>query len=150
MAKELTGQEVISELVTRLRTRFTTSQFKEVYKDKPVQGMVLPCIFVESVNTVSTAQIGRYAMWDHSVDVRCHPPKMKNDIQTWARGVAVMVIEAISRIQVSGQQVKATRMEWRVVDDVLHVTARYSYRVLQTGDVIPDMQTLTYGQKIKE
>ena len=41
-------------------------------------------------------------------------------------------------------------MEWRVVDDVLHVTARYSYRVLQTGDVIPDMQTLTYGQKIKE
>lgn len=47
MAKELTGQEVISELVTRLRTRFTTNQFKEVYKDKPVQGMVLPCIFVE-------------------------------------------------------------------------------------------------------
>ena len=150
MAKELTGQEVISELVTRLRTRFTTNQFKEVYKDKPVQGMVLPCIFVESVNTVSTAQIGRYAMWDHSVDVRCHPPKMKTDIQPWARGVAIMVLEAISRIQVSGQQVKATRMEWRVVDDVLHVTARYSYRVLQTGDVIPDMQTLTYGQKIKE
>lgn len=150
MAKELTGQEVISEIVTRLRTRFTTNQFKEVYKDKPVQGMVLPCIFVESVNTVSIAQIGRYALWEYSVDVRCHPPKMKNDIQTWARGVAVMVLEAISRIQISGQQVKATRTEWRVVDDVLHVTARYAYRVLQTGDVLPGMQTLTYGQKIKE
>lgn len=150
MAKELTGQEVISEIVTRLRTRFTTNQFKEVYKDKPVQGMVLPCIFVESVNTVSIAQIGRYALWEYSVDVRCHPPKMKNDIQTWARGVAVMVLEAISRIQISGQQVKATRIEWRVVDDVLHVTARYAYRVLQTGDVLPGMQTLTYGQKIKE
>src|SRR5574344_1977966 len=98
MAKELTGQEVISELVTRLRTRFTTNQFKEVYKDKPVQGMVLPCIFVESVNTVSTAQIGRYAMWDHSVDVRCHPRKMQNDMQTWARGIAVMGLEASSRI----------------------------------------------------
>ena len=59
MANELTGQEVISELVTRLRARFTTNQFKEVYKDKPIQGMVLPCIFVESVNTVSTTQIGR-------------------------------------------------------------------------------------------
>ena len=150
MAKELTGQEVISEIVTRLRTRFTTNQFKEVYKDKPVQGMVLPCIFVESVNTVSIAQIGRYALWEYSVDVRCHPPKMKNDIQTWARGVVVMVLEAISRIQISGQQVKATRIEWRVVDDVLHVTARYAYRVLQTGDVLPGMQTLTYGQKIKE
>ena len=150
MAKELTGQEVISEIVTRLRTRFTTNQFKEVYKDKPVQGMVLPCIFVESVNTVSIAQIGRYALWEYSVDVRCHPPKMKNDIQTWARGIAVMVLEAISRIQISGQQVKATRMEWRVVDDVLHVTARYSYRVLQTGDDLPDMRTLTTGQKIKK
>ena len=150
MAKELTGQEVISALVTRLRARFTTNQFKEVYKDKPVQGMELPCIFVESVNTVSIAQIGRYALWEYSVDVRCHPPKMKNDIQTWARGVAVMVLETISRIQISGQQVKATRIEWRVVDDVLHVTSRYAYRVLQTGDVIPDMQTLTYGQKIKE
>ena len=112
MAKELTGQEVISEIVTRLRTRFTTNQFKEVYKDKPVQGMVLPCIFVESVNTVSIAQIGRYALWEYSVDVRCHPPKMKNDIQTWARGVAVMVLESISRIRISGQQVKATRIEW--------------------------------------
>ena len=150
MAKELTGQEVVSELVTRLRTRFTTNQFREVYKDKPVQGMVLPCIFVESVNTVFTAQLGRYSMWDHSVDIRCHPPKLKNARQTWARGVAVMIIEAVSRIQVSGQQVKATRMEWRVVDDVLHVTARYSDRVLQTGDVIPDMQTLSYGQKIQE
>ena len=150
MAKELTGQEVISEIVTRLRTRFTTDQFKEVYKDKPVQGMALPCIFVESVNIVSIAQIGRYAQWEYSVDVRCQPPKMKNDIQTWARGVAVMVLEAISRIQISGQQVMATRIEWRVVDDVLHVTARYAYRVLQTGDVLPGMQTLTYGQKIKE
>ena len=150
MANELTGQEVISELVTRLRARFTTNQFKEVYKDKPIQGMVLPCIFVESVNTVSTTQIGRYAMWDHSVDVRCHPPKMKNDIQTWARGVAVMVLETISRIQISGQQVKATRIEWRVVDNVLHVTARYAYRVLQTGDDLPDMRTLTTGQKIKK
>lgn len=150
MAKELTGQEVVSEIATRLRARFTTSQFKEVYKDKPIQGMVLPCIFIESVNTVSTAQIGRYAMWDHSVDIRCHPPKMRNDTQTWARGIAVVVLETVSRIQVSGQQVKATRMEWRVVDDVLHVMARYSYRVLQTGDVLPDMQTLTYGQKIKE
>lgn len=150
MATELTGQEVISELVTRLRARFTTAQFKEIYKDKPVQGMELPCIFVESVNTVSTAQIGRYAMWDHSVDIRCHSVKRKTDIQTWARGVAVMVLEAVSRIYVSGQQVKATRMEWRVVDDVLHVTARYSYRVLQTGDKLPDMRTLTTGQKIKE
>ena len=150
MAKELTGQEVVSEIATRLRARFTTRQFKEVYKDKPIQGMVLPCIFIESVNTVSTAQIGRYAMWDHSVDIRCHPLKMRNDIQTWARGIAVVILETVSRIQVSGQQVKATRMEWRVVDDVLHVMARYSYRVLQTGDVLPDMQTLTYGQKIKE
>lgn len=150
MANELTGQEVISELVSRLRARFSTTQFKEIYKDKPVQGMELPCIFVESVNTVSTAQIGKYAMWDHSVDIRCHPTKMKNNIQTWARGVAVMVMEAVSRIQVSGQQVKATRFEWRVVDDVLHVSASYSYRVLQTGDSLPDMQTLTYGQKIKE
>ena len=29
MANELTGQEVISELVTRLRARFTTNQFRD-------------------------------------------------------------------------------------------------------------------------
>ena len=46
MAKELTGQEVISELVTRLRARFTTNQFKEVYKDKPVVKALVGFLYI--------------------------------------------------------------------------------------------------------
>ena len=150
MAKELNGQEVISEISTRLRARFNTTQFKEIYKDKPVQGMELPCIFIESVNTVFTPQLHRYSMWDYSIDIRCHPEKMRTNVETWARGLAVMIIETVSKLEISGQQVRATRFDWRVVDDVLHVYCNYSFRVIQTETPLPDMQTLLYGERIKK
>lgn len=149
MAQELTGQEVVSQITSRLRARFNTKQFVEIYKDKPVQNMVTPCIFVESVNTVHTPQLKRYATWDYTFDIRCHPAVRQTNIQTWGRGVAVMVIEAVIRLEVSGQQVKATRANWRIVDDVLHVMVDYSFRVVETSEPVPDMQTLIYGERIK-
>ncbi len=149
MANELTGQEVISQITSRLRARFTITQFKEIYKDKPVQDMELPCIFVESVNTTSTPNIGPYSTWDFTIDVRCHPTKMRTNVYTWGRGVALMVMESISKLTVSGQQVKATRFEWRVTDNVLHVYSHYSFRVRQTQEPVPDMMTLITDERIK-
>lgn len=146
----LTGQEVVSELARRLRGRFSDKEFAEIYKDKPVQSMKTPCIFIHSVETIHTPELRNYAWWDHVLDIRCHPGRMRTDIHTWARSLGPMITACVCKLTVGGQQVKAKNATWRVEDDVLHVTVTYSYRVMQKLDEVPDMQTLTYGERIKD
>lgn len=146
----LTGQEVVSEIAKRLRSRFSDKEFAEIYKDKPVQSMKTPCIFLHSVETSHTPELRRYAWWNHMIDIRCHPGRMRTDIQTWARSLGPLIVECVEHITINNQQVKATNISWRVEDDVLHVTTTYRYRVVQASEEIPDITTLKYGARIKE
>lgn len=146
----LTGQEVVSSLATQLRSRFSISQFAEIYKDKPVQSMRTPCIFLHSVETSHTPGLRNYAWWDHIIDIRCHPGRMRTDIHTWARSLGPMIVDCVTYVSVDGQQVRAKEATWRVEDDVLHVIVKYNFRVMRTTEEVPDMQTLTYGERIKE
>ena len=146
----LTGQEIVSAISKKLRHRFSDKEFVEIYKDKPVQSMRTPCIFIHSVETIHTPDLRNYAWWDQVIDIRCHPGKMVTNVQTWARSLGPMILDCISYIEFSNQGFKAKSATCRVEDDVLHVTATYSYRVKQLLDEVPDMQTLTYGERIKE
>lgn len=145
----LTGQEIVSELSTRLRARFSVKEIAEIYKDKPVQSMKTPCIFIHSIETTHTPQMRKYAQWDFILDIRCHPSRMSTNIHTWARGLAVMILDVVEHLQVSGQRVKAKGATWRVEDDVLHVIVNYGFRVIGVSEDVPDMQTLAYGERIK-
>lgn len=145
----LTGQELVSEIGTRLRSRFSEKEFAEVYKDKPVQSMKTPCIFIHSVETIHTPDLKEYAWWDHIIDIRCHPGRMQTNIHTWARSLGPMILDVVERITVEGQRVKTRDATWKVEDDVLHVIVKYQYRVLRSTEEAPDMQTLTYGERIK-
>lgn len=146
----LTGQEVVSELAMRLRSRFSSTEFAEIYKDKPVQSMKTPCIFIHSVETTHTPELKKYAWWDYIIDIRCHPGKMQTNIHTWARSLGPMILDCVERITVANQQVKAKGATWRVEDGVLHVVVKYGFRVMQKPEEVPDMQTLTYGERLKD
>lgn len=146
----LTGQEVVSELATRLRSRFSFDEFAVIYKDKPVQSMKTPCIFIHSVETIHTPDLRNYAWWDEVIDIRCHPSRMRTDIYTWARSLGPIILDCVSNITVSGQRVKTRDATWKVEDGVLHVIVKYGFRVLHKSEDVPDMQTLTYGERIKQ
>lgn len=145
----LTGQETVSDIAKRLRSRFSVKEFAEIYKDKPVQSMKTPCIFIHLVETTHAPDLGNYAWWDHIIDIRCHPGRMQTNIHTWARSLGPMIVDCVGRITVDNQQVKAKDATWRIEDDVLHVIVKYHFRVLQKPEDVPDMQTLTYGGRIK-
>lgn len=146
----LTGQEIVSAIAKKVRQRFSTQEIAEIYKDKPVQSMKTPCIFIHSVETIHTPDFRNYAWWDQIIDIRCHPSKMRTDIHTWARSLGPMITECISYVESGSHVYKAKNATWRVEEDVLHVTATYSYRVMRTLEDVPDMKTLAYGERIKE
>lgn len=147
---ELTGQEIVSAIARQLRSRFSENEFVAIYKDKPVQSMNTPCIFIHSVETEDTPDLREYSWWTHMIDIRCHPNTMFTPIHTWARSLGPAIAECVRTLTISGQQVKVRRTSWRVEKDVLHVIVSYRYRVKQMLDEAPDMQTLTYGERIKE
>lgn len=146
----LTGQEIVSDLATRLRSRFSEREFAEIYKDTPVQSMKTPCIFIHTVETTHTPDMGKYAWWDNIIDIRCHPGKMVTNTHSWARIVGPAILDCVERITVSNQQVKIKRAAWRMEQGVLHVTVTYSFRVVQQPEDVPVMETITYGERIKE
>lgn len=146
----LTGQEVVSQIAKKLRSRFSETDFVALYKDTPVQNMKTPCIFIHSVETIHTPQLRNYATWDEVIDIRCHPAPKQLDVYTWARSLGPAIIDTVAKLQVQGQQVRAKSATWKVEDSVLHVIVSYAYRVLQTADEVPDMHTLEYGEHIKD
>lgn len=146
----LTGQEIVSALAKKLRSRFSDKEIAEIYKDKTVQSMKTPCIFLHSVETIHTPDMRNYAWWDQVIDIRCHPGRMRTDIHTWARILGPIIVDCAMYVRFNNLLFKAKSATCRLEDDVLHVTAVYSYRVMRTLEDVPDMGTLTYGKRIKQ
>lgn len=147
---ELTGQEVVSEIAKRLRGRFSEEEFVAIYKDKPVQSMNTPCIFIHSVETEDTPELRDYSWWNHIIDIRCHLGRMQLDVHSKCRTLGPAIAKCVKYLTISGQQVKSRNAIWRVEDNVIHVIVSYRYRVVIKSEEAPDMQTITYGKRIKE
>ena len=145
----LTSEDVVSAVATNVRSQFSTSEIKAIYKDLPQQNIKKPYAFIHQVNVTHTNLLKNRARWGFIIDIRVHPEDERTDIQTWARGIALRTIEAVNKITIAGQPVKATSIEYKVESDVLHVIVSYSYGVLHVDSEAPDMQTMSYGEKIK-
>ena len=103
-----------------------------------------------SVETTHTPQRGDYAWWGYIIDIRCHPGRMCTNVHTWARSVGPMIVDCIQHVTIDGDRVRAKSATCRVEDNVLHVITNYAFRVVQQRDVGPAMETLAYGQRIKQ
>lgn len=146
---QLTGEDVVSAVSMKVRSTFSTAEIKAIYKDLPQQNIQKPYAFIHQVNASHTNQLRNTARWGFIIDVRVHPEDKQTNVQTWARDVGIRLVEAVNTITIDGKPVKSTSLEYKVEDNVLHCVVSYSYRVCRVEDAAPDMQTLTYGDKIK-
>lgn len=147
---ELTGQDVVSAIAIKLRNRFSKTEIAEIYKNKPMQSMVTPCAFIHLIEDTHTPDLANYAWWDRTLDIRFHPSKSCTNINTWAQTLRPMIIECLEYITIDGQEVKSRNIVCKVEDNVLHVVLNYKYRVMRKLEDVPDMETLIYGQAIKQ
>lgn len=146
----LNGGEVVSYISATLRSRFSQTEFAKIYKDKPVQSMVTPCIFIHSVETSHDSDIGNYGWRTDFIDIRCHPSKLCTNVHSWARKIGPIICDCVSKVTISGQPVKAKSISWRVEDNVVHITASYRYRVIAVSDYTgPVMEELIIGESVK-
>lgn len=151
----LQGNEVVSAIALNISQAIDRGEISSIteitnlYKDTPIQGMIKPCAFIDSIFSSHTPEIRDYAIRRYIVDVRCHPKDDQTGIQTWARILANKLISCVDKIYISNQQVRTKDIEWNVTDNVLHVICSYTFRVLREGDDYPDMETLTHSERTK-
>lgn len=139
----LNGLEVVTAITTALRAAFTTQQIVEIYKNPQNQNFKTPSITVSYVNLGHDAELKGTAKKSFIVDIRAHPTATQPDVYTWAATIADKVIETIRYIDIDGDLIKPYNLETNLTDNVLHVIASYSFRVVYVEDSAPDMTTLT-------
>ena len=146
----LTAEDVVSAIAINVRSNFSTSEIKKIYKDLPQQNIQKPYAFIHQIQGSHQNELKNRATWNYLLDVRVHPENTQTNIQTWARGIALKLLKALNVITISGMAVKGKSIEWKVEDGVLHFIVSYSFRVIDIREDIPDMQTLAYGERIKQ
>lgn len=145
----LGAEDVVSAVSLNVRRMFSTAELKAVYKNLPQQNIQKPYAFIHQLNAEHKNERGNRAEWMFMLDIRVHPEDDRTDVQSWARGIALKLIEAVNIITISGQTVKSISMEYRVEDNVLHFIVSYKYKVVHVQDEAPDMQTMLYGEHLK-
>lgn len=145
----LGGEDVVSAVSKNVRQRFSKERIKAIYKELPQQNIQKPYAFIHQINAQHQNEMRNRANWNFMLDIRVHPQDNQTDIQSWAREIALDLIEATNIITVSGQAVKARSIEYKVEDKVLHFIVSYSFKVLHIEDDVPDMQNLLYGEHLK-
>ena len=145
----LTGEDVVSAVACNIRPWFTADEIKAIYKNLPQQNIQKPYAFIHQINSEHKNEMRNRATWTFMLDIRVHPKDGQTNIQSWGRQVALKLIEAINKITVSNQSVKARGIEYRVEDGVLHFIVSYAFSVIHAEEPVPDMMDLQYGDRIK-
>ena len=71
--KLIEGTEVVSGVAIALRKFFSEDEVPVIYKDKPIQGFVKPCFFIQLVSDNSQRISKNSFMRNYIIDVRYHP-----------------------------------------------------------------------------
>lgn len=146
----LTGDEVISAVSLNIRSMFSEAEMQAIYKNLPQQNIKKPYAFIHLLDANHKNEMRNRANWSFMLDVRVHPKDNETEFDTWARLVAVKLINAINVITVSEQSVKSSSIEYKPEDNVLHFIVSYAFKVVRVECAAPDMQNLTYGQHTKK
>lgn len=145
----LTGEEVVSAVARNIRAQFSENIIKKIYKEISWQNTQKPYAFIHQITSGHKNEMRNRGEWNFMIDVRVHPEDNQTNVNSWARGIATGLIDALNVITVSGQAVKASSIEHRVEDNVLHFIVSYAFKVIRITDAVPDMRKMRYGQHIK-
>ena len=145
---ELQVDSVVSAIATKVYNSFTRQQIANIYKNKPVQGMVTPCAFIHEINVSQSNELGLRGNRHYILDVRVHPPQREDNINTWCRNIAEKMRSVLNIITVAGLPLKSNSMEYTIEDNVLHCIVTYSFKTVQKIEAIK-MKDLDYTERVK-
>lgn len=150
MLTKIEGESVLSALAIKIDDSLGPDELKAIYKNRPLQGMQTPSVFLHQINAEHTNEMGTRGNRSYMVDIRVHPDPNETRINTWANTLAEKLCSAVNTIVVGGLLTKARNINWRVESDVLHIIVSYQFKVNQRITVAETlMATLNHRERVK-
>ena len=139
MAKiEFTGEVIKSAISRKIKAEIPTAK---IYKEKPVQSMLMPSYYIEILDVGMVSQGNGYFMLTYQMCIRYNPKLPNSELNTELECQRLYLMGAVSRLQIpfSGNRaimINAQDIEGKVTDNVLQVYFTYDVRVRLTAEDI--------------
>lgn len=102
------------------------------YDEKKKQGFKEPCFFIKVLNSAQDKEFNirykRHVVYD------IHYFSDKEEINTDCNNMADKLYEVLEYININGSLYRASKMTHEVVDDVLHFSLKFDYRVIREAE----------------
>ncbi|HBF2379010.1 hypothetical protein QQO69_17990 [Clostridioides difficile] len=104
-----------------------------IYSEDVEQGINEPCFFIVPINSSKVSYPNARELKKNSFDVHYFPKS--NDKSFEINEVAEMLLEELEYIEIDGDLVRGTNMNFEIVDNVLHFFVDYNYFTIKNNDI---------------
>ena len=104
-----------------------------IYSEDVEQGINEPCFFIVPLNPSKVSYPSGRTLKKNSFDVHYFPKS--NDKSFEIDEVAEMLLEELEYIEIDGDLVRGTNMNFEIVDNVLHFFVDYNYFTIKNNDI---------------
>lgn len=130
--------EIIKGVSMKLKSTFGDKY--RAYENDVKQGLKPPCFFIGVLNPALSPLIGKRYLSTNPLDVRFIPADGGRNSEMFS--VAAELLEALEFITLpSGDLLHGTKMNYEIVDGVLHFFVNYNLTMIKPTDD-PKMETL--------
>ncbi|HBG7071697.1 phage tail terminator family protein [Clostridioides difficile] len=103
-----------------------------IYSEDVEQGINEPCFFICPLNPSNTPYPNGRTLKKNSFDVHYFPKS--NDKSFEINEIAEMLLEELEYIEIDGDLVRGTNMNFEIIDNVLHFFVDYNYFTIKSND----------------
>lgn len=103
-----------------------------IYSEDVEQGINEPCFFIVPINSSKVLYPNARELKKNSFDVHYFPKS--NDKSFEINEIAEMLLEELEYIEIDGDLVRGTNMNFEIIDNVLHFFVDYNYFTIKSND----------------
>ncbi|HFL3186098.1 phage tail terminator family protein [Clostridioides difficile] len=103
-----------------------------IYSEDVEQGINEPCFFICPLNPSKTSYPNGRTLKKNSFDVHYFPRSKDKSFEI--NEVAEMLLEELEYIEIDGDLVRGTNMNFEIIDNVLHFFVDYNYFTIKSND----------------
>ncbi|MEY8524571.1 DUF6838 family protein [Lachnospiraceae bacterium 38-10] len=117
------------------------------YMEEVKQDLRKPCFFILCVNPTSKLFLRKRYLRTNQFCIQ-YFPESRNDKRRECNDTAERLMSCLKWISISGKPAIGTKMEYEIVDGILHFFVNYDMYVFEKSDPLPRMENLK--EKIRE
>ncbi|HGT0002582.1 TPA: DUF6838 family protein [Clostridioides difficile] len=103
-----------------------------IYSEDVEQGINEPCFFIVTLNPSKTPYPSGRELKKNSFDVHYFPHSEDKNFEI--NEIAEMLLEELEYIEIDGDLVRGTNMNFEIIDNVLHFFVDYNYFTIKSND----------------